>query len=61
MMWGEVHTDEGLIGLGESRPRLSFARRVFHDTLVGLEETAAKVIFSGMLSLVTSKVLWRRK
>lgn len=36
MMWVRVYTDEGFIGLGETRPRPSSARRVIHDILAGM-------------------------
>lgn len=33
IMWIQVHTDEGLVGLGETTPRVSSVRRVIHDIL----------------------------
>ncbi len=36
IMWIRIHTDEGLIGLGETRPRPTSVQRVIHDVLAGM-------------------------
>lgn len=36
LMWVRIHTDEGIVGTGETTPRPTSARRIIHDTLAGM-------------------------
>src|SRR5690606_36058228 len=36
LIWVQIHTDEGVVGTGETTPRVSPVRRVIHDTLADI-------------------------
>ena len=36
LMWLRLHTDAGIIGIGETRPRPTSVRRIIHDILSGM-------------------------
>lgn len=33
LLWVQIHTDEGIVGTGETTPRVGAVKRVIHDTL----------------------------
>ena len=36
LLWVQIHTDEGIVGTGETTPRVGAVKRVIHDTLSGI-------------------------
>lgn len=36
LLWVQIHTDEGIVGLGETFPRPDSSKRIIHDVIADI-------------------------